>query len=80
MSRSSAFSPASRLSLGLQGGPFDPEEVAAFEASEFAAAAVRLRRYYDTAKIPGAPTPGLEHYRPILEAAMSPVSPQPRRP
>ena len=68
-----ALSPASRLSLRLQGGPFDPEEVAAFEASEFAAAAVRLRRYDDTAKIPGAPTPALEHYRPILEAVMTPV-------
>lgn len=65
-----ALSPASRLSLELQGGPCSPEEVAAFEASPFAEAAVRLRRYDDVGKQPGLATPPLEHYRPTLEAAL----------
>ncbi len=34
-------------------------------------AAVRLRRYDDTGKVAGAPTPDLEHYRPFLEAALT---------
>ena len=65
------LSPASRHSLELQGGPFEPDEVAAFEASPHADAAVRLRRYDDVGKVPGAPTPGLEHYRPILASALA---------
>jgi phosphonate degradation associated HDIG domain protein len=65
------LSPASRHSLELQGGPFEPGEVAAFEASPHAEAAVRLRRYDDVGKVPGLPTPDLEHYRPILESALA---------
>jgi phosphonate degradation associated HDIG domain protein len=65
-----ALSPASLLSLELQGGPYGAHEVAAFEALPFAADAVRLRRYDDVAKEPGLETPGLEHYRPALEAAL----------
>jgi phosphonate degradation associated HDIG domain protein len=64
------LSPASIHSLGLQGGPYTPEEVAAFEASPFAQDAVRLRRWDDEGKVPGLETPGLEHYRPVLEAAV----------
>jgi phosphonate degradation associated HDIG domain protein len=65
------LSPASLHSLELQGGPFGPAEVAAFDASPYAEAAVRLRRYDDAGKAPGLETPGLEHYRPVLEAAMT---------
>jgi phosphonate degradation associated HDIG domain protein len=65
-----ALSPASVLSLELQGGPYDAAEVAEFEASPFADAAVRLRRYDDAGKEPGLETPGLEHYRAALEAAL----------
>ena len=65
-----ALSAASVLSLELQGGPCTPEEVAAFEASPFADAAVRLRRYDDAGKHPDLATPALEHYRPALEAAL----------
>lgn len=65
------LSPASLHSLELQGGPFAPADVAAFEASPHAEAAVRLRRYDDAGKIPGLETPDLEHYRPVLEAAMA---------
>jgi phosphonate degradation associated HDIG domain protein len=64
------LSPASIHSLSLQGGPFGPEEVEAFEASPHAADAVRLRRYDDVGKIAGLETPELEHYRPVLEASL----------
>jgi gamma-butyrobetaine dioxygenase len=64
------LSPASMHSLRLQGGPFGPDDVAAFEASPHADDAVRLRRYDDIGKVPGLETPDLEHYRPVLLAAM----------
>jgi phosphonate degradation associated HDIG domain protein len=62
-----ALSPASRLSLQLQGGRFTADERQTFERSPFAAAAVRLRRWDDTGKIPDLVVPPLEHYRPLLE-------------
>jgi [1-hydroxy-2-(trimethylamino)ethyl]phosphonate dioxygenase len=64
------LSPASLHSLELQGGPYTPAEAAAFAASPHAEAAVRLRRYDDVGKVPGLPTPGLEHYRPVLASAI----------
>src|SRR5262249_61865055 len=64
------LSPASRLSLELQGGPFTPTEVRRFAASPHATAALRLRRYDDVAKEPGATTPPLEHYRPFLRSRL----------
>jgi len=65
-----ALSPASALSLALQGGPYGAEEVAEFECSPFAGDAVRLRRYDDVGKAPGVRTPDLEHYRAALESAL----------
>jgi predicted HD phosphohydrolase len=65
-----ALSPASILSLHLQGGPLSPAEVEAFERSPYAKDAVRLRKYDDRGKTAGAWTPDLEHYRPYLEAAL----------
>jgi phosphonate degradation associated HDIG domain protein len=61
-----ALSPASVLSLRLQGGPLDAPQRRRFERSRFAAAAIRLRRWDDAGKIEGLATPGLEHYWPIL--------------
>jgi gamma-butyrobetaine dioxygenase len=63
------LSSASLLSLELQGGPFSASEVTEFESSPHADEAVRLRRYDDAAKVAGASTPGLEHFRSALEAA-----------
>jgi phosphonate degradation associated HDIG domain protein len=63
------LSPASVQSLALQGGPFSPAEVKAFEQNPLFREAVRLRRWDDAAKIPGLKVPGLEHYRARLEAA-----------
>jgi len=61
------LSPASRLSLELQGGPMSPDEVAAFESLPHFEAACRLRRYDDIGKAPDEETPPLEHYVPLLE-------------
>jgi phosphonate degradation associated HDIG domain protein len=61
-----ALSPASTLSLQLQGGRFTPAQRLRFERRRFAADAIRLRRWDDGGKIAGLQTPGLEHYWPIL--------------
>ena len=69
-----ALSPASIRTLAVQGGPYGEADVRAFEARPYAQEAVRLRRYDDAAKIVGAITPDLDHYRPILEALRLPRS------
>lgn len=60
------LSPASQLSLELQGGRFTPAQRRRFEASPHAAAAVRLRRWDDAGKVAGRAPPGLETYWPLL--------------
>lgn len=65
------LSEASRRSLMLQGGPMSADEVRAFEALPGFQWSVDLRRWDDAAKVPGLAVPGLEHYRPHLEAALS---------
>jgi phosphonate degradation associated HDIG domain protein len=62
------LSEASLCSLQLQGGPFTPDEAAQFRYHPHADAAVALRRFDEQAKVPGLPTPMLEHFRPHLEA------------
>jgi phosphonate degradation associated HDIG domain protein len=64
-----ALSPASLLSLGLQGGPMTEAEAFRFTGERFSADAVKLRRWDDLAKLPDRKTPGPDHYRAILEAA-----------
>ena len=56
------LSPASKHSLGLQGGAFDATQVKAFETLDYWQEAVRLRGYDDLAKVPGAETAGLAHF------------------
>ncbi|HET8997759.1 MAG TPA: HD domain-containing protein [Acetobacteraceae bacterium] len=65
------LSPDSVLSLSLQGGPMSDAEVAAFRALPHAAAAVRLRRYDEAAKVKDLPTPPLAHFRPHLDACLA---------
>jgi phosphonate degradation associated HDIG domain protein len=60
------LSPASILSLNLQGGPFTAIQARRFETHAHAQSAIRLRRWDDLAKIPGLEVPGLEHYREML--------------
>jgi gamma-butyrobetaine dioxygenase len=65
------LSEASRQSLALQGGPFTPEEVLAFEAREpNYLAALQVRRWDDEAKVVGLQVPPVEHYRPVLESVL----------
>jgi phosphonate degradation associated HDIG domain protein len=58
-----SLSPASRLSLSVQGGAMNDEERAAFEKNTAHHDALRLRYWDDAAKVPGLEVPGLEHYR-----------------
>jgi len=64
------LSEASRRSLRLQGGPMSPDEARRFEQEPWFRSAVAVRRWDDAAKIPGLVVPGLDHYRPCLEAAL----------
>jgi predicted HD phosphohydrolase len=66
-----SLSPASQVSLRLQGGPFEAADVQRFESEPHFAAAVALRRWDDAAKIPGLVVPGLESYRNALDNALS---------
>jgi [1-hydroxy-2-(trimethylamino)ethyl]phosphonate dioxygenase len=63
------LSPGSVRSLALQGGAFAPDEAEVFAAQPYAAAAIRVRRWDEAAKIAGLATLALAHYRPVLEAA-----------
>jgi phosphonate degradation associated HDIG domain protein len=56
------LSPASRLSLQLQGGPFTHAHARKFEEHPCFDAAIKLRRWDEQAKIPQLPTPPLERY------------------
>src|SRR5580704_15606154 len=69
------LSDASRLSLRLQGGPFTLTQARKFEQHPCFAAAIKLRRWDEEAKIPQRPTPPLEQY---LGYARTVISPQDR--
>lgn len=60
------LSPGSQLSLGLQGGPMTPDEVARFEAMPAHAAAVTLRRRDDAGKVLGADPAPFATHEPLL--------------
>src|SRR5215467_412636 len=62
----SGISPASVLSLQLQGGVFDENEAHRFHDQPYAADAVRLRLWDDKGKVPNLEVPDLEYYRPML--------------
>jgi gamma-butyrobetaine dioxygenase len=62
-----ALSPASVVTLGLQGGPMSRAETKAFEAEPHFRDAVRLRQWDDLGKIAGLPTPDFAHYGPLIE-------------
>jgi phosphonate degradation associated HDIG domain protein len=57
-----ALSADSLRSLKLQGGVFSAAQADAFIADPFAQDGVKLRGWDDLAKVPGRPTPPLEHY------------------
>jgi phosphonate degradation associated HDIG domain protein len=63
-----ALSPASVYTLGVQGGPMHGAELAEFAAGRYAQAAIRVRRWDDLAKDPGAEAPPFDHFAPALRA------------
>jgi phosphonate degradation associated HDIG domain protein len=62
------LSPASVITLKLQGGPMTANEVARFETERFYKDAVRVRRWDDQGKVDGLKTPGLGDYRVLIES------------
>jgi len=56
----------STSSLEVQGGPFSPEQVAAFRTRPLAAAATVLRRADDRAKVEGLVVRDLDSWEPLL--------------
>ena len=64
------LSPASTKSFILQGGKMDEDEITAFERNPFFKDALQLRTWDDNAKNPKATTPLLEHYLPLIKAAL----------
>ncbi len=63
----SQLSEASVHSLNLQGGPMSSSEVADFAGNPNVDEMVQVRIWDDEAKIPGAETPGFDHYAPLLQ-------------
>jgi len=66
-----ALSEDSKRSLKLQGDVFTPEELQAFLAKPGAKDAMRVRRWDDKAKRPGASTPSIGHYLEIAARCAS---------
>lgn len=65
------LSESSKQSLELQGGPFSPAEVEAFEGDEpNFLAIIQVRLWDDEAKVVGLVVPPIEHYRSILESVL----------
>jgi phosphonate degradation associated HDIG domain protein len=58
----------SKRSLELQSGVFTAAEAEGFIRQPYAAEAVSVRLWDDAAKIPGAATPDLAHFEPLLRA------------
>jgi [1-hydroxy-2-(trimethylamino)ethyl]phosphonate dioxygenase len=61
------LSPASVITLKLQGGPMAAHEVAKFETERFHKEAVRVRQWDDEGKVAGLKTPSLGDYRALIE-------------
>ncbi|MBS0393000.1 MAG: HD domain-containing protein [Proteobacteria bacterium] len=66
------LSPASVLTLRLQGGPMSAAEVAAFEAQSHFREGVRLRHWDDQGKLAGFNAPGLHEYLEMIDALARP--------
>jgi predicted HD phosphohydrolase len=61
------LSPASRTTLGYQGGPMLGEEAARFEADPLSRTILLMRTWDEAAKDPLAQVPPLSSYAPLLE-------------
>ncbi|CAO3607387.1 unnamed protein product [Cunninghamella echinulata] len=60
-----SLSGASKLSLKYQGGPFNPDQVLAFEKDPLYPLKIQIRQWDDAAKVVDLQVPDLETYRPI---------------
>jgi gamma-butyrobetaine dioxygenase len=67
-----ALSPASIITLKLQGGPMSPAEIAAFESEPHWREALVVRRCDDQGKLQGLRTADFDHYRPLIERWAAP--------
>ncbi len=61
------LSPASVITLKLQGGPMAAHEVAKFETERYCREAVRVRQWDDQGKVTGLQTPSLADHRALIE-------------
>jgi phosphonate degradation associated HDIG domain protein len=61
------LSPASVVTLKLQGGPMTAHEIAKFETERYYQEAVRVRQWDDQGKVAGLKTPELRDYRALIE-------------
>jgi [1-hydroxy-2-(trimethylamino)ethyl]phosphonate dioxygenase len=61
------LSPASVITLKLQGGPMAAHEVAKFETELFYKEAVRVRQWDDQGKVAGLNTPEFSDYRALID-------------
>ena len=67
------LSPASVITLKLQGGVMSAAEVASFEAESFFKDAIRIREWDDRGKVEGSDTPDLVSYRAMIERCHHPA-------
>jgi len=67
-----SLSGASLLSLRLQGGAMNPEEIDIFRSNPWFDDAIQLRRFDDQGKRRDWQVPELETYRPLLERLLLP--------
>lgn len=65
------LSPASVVTLKLQGGPMSSDEVRRFEAERFHREAVLIRRCDDQGKVAGLKTPGVSDYLALIEECLA---------
>ena len=61
------LSPASIITLKLQGGVMSCAEIVSFEAEPFFKDAIRIREWDDQGKVTGSETPDLPSYRTMIE-------------
>jgi len=69
----SSLSPASIVTLRLQGGPMSAEEARQFVARPHHAAAIELRRWDDRGKQRNLTVPPLESYRRLIDTLADPL-------
>ena len=61
------LSPASVITLKLQGGPMTAAEIAAFEARPYWREAIRVRHWDDEGKVAGLRTPDFNSYASLID-------------